>query len=149
MNYVRIALAAIAAWVVSLGLDFLINNIWLVRLYEANSWAYRHAEQMTPLLPIGFGVQFVGCVAFAYAYARGYKGDGFGTAEGVIFGLVVACMVDGFAVVWNYVTQPIAARLGYLQLVSHFGEFGVLGAVVGLIYRPRTPAQAESTDLLT
>ena len=57
MNYVRIALAAIAAWVVSLGLDFLINNIWLVRLYEANSWAYRHAEQMTPLLPIGFGVQ--------------------------------------------------------------------------------------------
>jgi len=26
MNYVRIALAAIAAWVVSLGLDFLINT---------------------------------------------------------------------------------------------------------------------------
>ena len=99
LNRTLIALAAVAAWVVSLGLDFLINNIWLARLYAANSWAYRHAEQMTPLLPLGFGVQFIGCVAFSYAYARGYKGNFIGTAEGVFFGLVVACMVDGFAVV--------------------------------------------------
>jgi hypothetical protein len=46
-------------------------------------------------------------------------------------------MIDGFAVVWNYVTEPIATRLGVLELVARIGEFGVYGAVVGSIYRPR------------
>ena len=51
------------------------------------------------------------------------------------FGLVVAVMVDGFAIVWNYVTEPIALRLGGLQLLEHIAEFGVYGAIVGAIYR--------------
>ena len=44
-------------------------------------------------------------------------------------------MIDGFAVVWNYVTQPIAPRLGALEIIAHVGEFGVYGAIVGLNLR--------------
>ena len=137
MNYARIALAAVAAWIVSIGLGYLINNVWLLRLYQNNAWAFRRAEEMTPLLPLGFGLQLLAFFAFAYAYAKGYEGAGSKIGEGVRFGLVVAIMVDGFAVVWNYVTEPIAFRLGILQLVEHVGEFGVYGAIVGLIYQPR------------
>ena len=137
MNYPRIVLAGIAAWIASVGLGYLINDVWLLRLYQANAWAYRHPEDIAELLPIGLGAQLLACLAFAFAYAKGYEGDGSGIGEGIRFGLIVAVMIDGFAVVWNYVTQPIAARLGALELIDHIGQFGVFGAVVGLIYRRR------------
>ncbi len=137
MNYARMVIAAIAAWFVSIGLGYLINNVWLLHVYQANPWAFRRAEDVTPLLPIGFGAQLVAFVAFAYAYAKGYEGDGSGILEGMRFGLVVAIMIDGFAIVWNYVTEPIALRLGALQMIEHIGEFGVYGAIVGAIYRPK------------
>ena len=143
MNYRRIAVAAIAAWVASIALGYLINNIWLLRLYQANAWAYRRADEMTAFLPLGFGMQLLGCLAFAFAYAKGFEGEGSGVLEGVRFGLVVAIIVDGFAVVWNYVTEPIALRLGILQLVEHVGEFGVYGAIVGGIYAPLPSPAAD------
>jgi putative flippase GtrA len=135
MNYARIALSAIAAWIVSLGLGYLINDVWLLRAYQANAWAFRRADDMTPLLPFGFALQLMAFVAFAFLYARGYEGEESRISEGVRFGLLVAIMIDGFAIVWNYVTEPIALRLGILELVEHVGEFGVYGAIVGLIYR--------------
>ena len=42
------------------------------------------------------------------------------------FGVIVAIMIDGFAVVWNYVTQPIAPRLGALEMIAHVGRVGRL-----------------------
>jgi putative flippase GtrA len=137
MDYRRIALAAVAAWVLSIGLGYLINDIWLARLYEANAWAFRHREDTSRLLPLGLGVQLLAFFAFAFAYAKGHEGGGSPIGEGTRFGVVVAIMIDGFAIVWNYVTEPIALRLGALQMIEHIGEFGVYGAIVGLIYRPR------------
>jgi len=138
MNYPRIVLAAVAAWIVSIGLGYLINNVWLLRLYQANAWAFRRTEDITPLLPFGFGLQLLAFFAFAYAYAKGYDGTGSRIGEGMRYGLVIAIMIDGFAIVWNYVTEPIALRLGILQLIEHVGEFGVYGAIVGVIYNRKT-----------
>src|SRR6266850_3475583 len=139
MNYPRIVLAGIAAWMASIALGYLINDVWLLRLYQANVWAFRRPDDIAKLLPIGLAAQFLGCMAFAFAYARGYEGEGSGIGEGVRFGLIVAVMIDGFAVVWNYVTQPIAPRLGILEMVDHVGQLGAYGAIVGLIYESRTP----------
>jgi len=137
MNYPRIALAGFAAWLASIALGYLINDIWLFRLYQANAWAFRRPDDVAELVPIGLGAQLLACFAFAIAYAKGYEGEGSAIGEGIRYGLVIAVMVDGFAVVWNYVTEPIATRLGVLELVARVGEFGVYGAVIGLIYRPR------------
>jgi len=131
-------MAAVAAWIVSIGLGYLINNVWLLRLYQANAWAFRRTEDITPLLPFGFGLQLLAFFAFAYAYAKGYDGTGSRIGEGMRYGLVIAIMIDGFAIVWNYVTEPIALRLGILQLIEHVGEFGVYGAIVGVIYNRKT-----------
>ena len=137
MNYPRVVLAGVAAWVASVALGYLINDIWLVRLYQANAWAFRRASDVDALVPIGLAAQFLGSMAFAFAYARGYHGDGSTIGEGIRFGLVIAILIDGFAVVWNYVTQPIAPRLGALELIEHVGQFGVYGAIIGVIYQPR------------
>lgn len=150
MNYPRIVLAAIAAWIVSIGLGYLINNVWLLRLYQANAWAFRRQEEIMPLLPIGFGLQLLAFFAFAFAYAKGYEGEGSHIGEGVRYGLIVAIMIDGFAVVWNYVTQPIAPRLGILQMLAVIAELGICGAIVGLAYHPsriRVPRADETYDL--
>ena len=136
MNYPRIALAGLAVWIVSIGLGYLINDIWLMRLYQANAWAFRRAGDVSALVPIGLAAQFFGSMAFAFAYAKGYEGDGSAIGEGIRFGLLIAVLIDGFAVVWNYVTLPIAPRLGVLEMVTQIGQFGVLGAIVGLIYQP-------------
>ena len=144
MHYGRIVMAGVAAWIASLALGYLINNVWLLHVYQANAWAFRRAGDITPLLPIGFGAQLIACLVFAYAFAKGYEGTGSGVLEGMRFGLVVAIMVDGFAIVWNYVTEPIALRLGALQMLEHIGEFGVYGAIVGAIYERRPVPKADS-----
>ena len=138
MNYPRALLAGIAVWITSVAIGYVINDIWLARLYQANAWAYRHAEDVRELVPIGLGMQLLASLAFAFAYAKGYERDreASGIAQGVRFGLVVALIIDGFAVVWNYITEPIAPRLGVLQVCAIIGEFGILGGVVGLVYHP-------------
>ena len=142
MNYARIALAGVAAWIASIALGYLINDVWLLRLYQANAWAYRRPADIAALLPIGLAAQLLACLAFAFAYAKGYEGEGSRIGEGVRFGLVVAIMIDGFAIVWNYVTQPIAPRLGALEIIEHIGQFGVYGAVVGLVYDRKAATQS-------
>ena len=134
MNYARIAAAGFAAWIASVILGYLINDVWLLHVYQANAWAYRHPEDIARLLPIGLGAQLVACLAFAFAYAKGYEGGGSHIGEGMRFGVVVAIMIDGFAVAWNYVSEPIAPRLGALEIVAQLGQLGACGAVVGLIY---------------
>jgi len=138
MNYTRIVLAGAATWIASLALGYLINNVWLLPLYHANAWAFRRDQDVMPLLPIGFGVQLVACLAFAFAYAKGYERnrEASGIAQGVRFGLLMSIIIAGFAVVWNYVTEPIAPRLGILEVLSVIGQFGIYGAIVGLVYHP-------------
>ncbi len=152
MNYSRIALAGFAAWLTSMALGYVIHDLWLLRLYQANAWAYRHAEDIRELLPIGLAGHLLGSLAFAFAYAKGYEPnrDASGIAQGIRFGLIIAIIVDGFAVVWNYVAEPIAARLGLLQILAIVGQFGLCGAIVGLIYHPSRvalPRTEESYDL--
>jgi putative flippase GtrA len=151
MNYPRILLAGLAAWLASIPLGYVINDIWLFRLYQANAWAFRRPDDIAELLPIGLAAQLLACLAFALAYAKGYEGEGSAIGEGIRYGLIVAIIVDGFAVAWNYVTQPIAPRLGLLELVARVGEFGVYGAVVGSIYRrrqlPLPKVDSEIVDL--
>ena len=136
MNYPRIALAGIAVFVASVAVSYVINDIWLMRLYHANAWAYRRAGDVRRIVPIGVAAQFLGSLALAWVYAKGYEPnrEASGIAQG--FGLAVALLIVGFATVWNYVTQPIAARLGVLQMFSIVAEFGILGAIVGLVYHP-------------
>jgi hypothetical protein len=138
MNYTRMVLAGIAAWVASIALGYVIHDVWLTRLYHANAWAFRRADDVAELIPIGLAAQFLGCMAFAFAYAKGYEHnrEASGIAQGVRFGLLVAMIVDGFAVTWNYVIEPIAPRLGVLEVLAIIGQFGALGAIVGMTYHP-------------
>jgi len=146
MKYPRIVLAGLAVWIASIAVGYMVNDVWLLRLYRANAWAYRRPEDVAQLLPIGFAVQLLGALAFAFAYAKGYERNGSGLGQGIRFGVVAAILIDGFATVWNLVSQPIAMRLGVLEMVSRIGEFGIYGAIVGLVYQPGQPTLPQGVS---
>jgi hypothetical protein len=135
MNYARIVTAAVVAWVVSIGIGFLVNEVLLRDLMLANAAAMRPQEEMVAKLPLGFAFLLVGFLAFAYAYAKGYEG-GHGPMEGVRFGVLVALVVIGFGVIWQYVVFPIDGAMAVAGVIDAIVELAIYGAIVGAIYRP-------------
>jgi hypothetical protein len=146
MNYARIATAAVVAWIVCLPVGFVVNDYLLAGVYAPNAAAMRPEAEMTANLPLGFVFLLIGFFAFAYAYAKGYEG-GTGWMEGLRFGLVVALVVTGFGLVWQYILYPITGQMAVAIIVDSILELMLYGAIVGAIYKPlpsaaRRPATA-------
>jgi hypothetical protein len=145
MNFARVAAAAVVAWIVSIPVGYVANEIVLRGLFDANAAAFRPPQQLQANLPIGFGMMLVGFLAFSYAYAKGYEGTN-GTMEGIRFGVLIAIMLSGFALVWSYVTTPISGTLSIAMMIDSIVEFALYGAIVGSIYKPvRSPVGQAAT----
>jgi hypothetical protein len=138
MNFARVGLAALAAWVVYLALGFLIHAVMLNDMWQGlmREGVARSATNANTLMPLGFGLALPGTLAFTYAYAKGYEG-GPGLQEGLRFGVLVGLMLVAFGLVWNYVTFPLPARYLTSTAVATVIEFAALGMVVGLIYKKK------------
>jgi len=135
MNFARVAASALAAWVVSIPIGFVVNSVLLEDLYAANAAAMRPQEAVMANVPLGFAGMLVGFFAFAYMYAKGYEGTN-GTLEGIRFGVLVALVVSGFGLVWQYVVFPISATMMIGSVVDSIVEMAIYGAIVGTIYKP-------------
>jgi len=134
VNFGRVAAAAIAAWVVYLGVSPLVNNVLLADLYAQHARVFRPQAEMN--VALGLAAALAGFFVFAYAYAKGYEG-GAGVVEGLRFGVVVGLLLAAFSVAWNYVVLPVSGALAAAWIVDVIVEMAIYGAVVGLVYRPR------------
>jgi hypothetical protein len=135
MNFARVAVAAVSAWIVSIGVGYVVNEILLKDLFLANAAAMRPEAALYANLPIGFGFMLIGFFAFAYTYAKGYEG-GNGTMEGIRFGMLVAVMINCFALIWSWVSTPISGTLAAAMMIDYVVEFALYGAIIGSIYKP-------------
>ena len=143
MNFGRIAAAAVVAWVVSLGIGFVVNDFLLAGILGANASVMRPDAELLGNLPLGFAFLLIGFFAFAYAYAKGYEG-GNGIVEGVRFGVLVALIVIGFGVIWQYVVYPITSALAVAMVIDSIVELAIYGAIVGAIYKPLSSVSLRS-----
>ena len=144
MNFGRIAAAAVVAWIVSLGVGFLVHDVVLAGIAAANASVMRPEAELTANLPIGFAFLLIGFFAFAYAYAKGYEGGG--VVEGIRFGVLVALLVIGFGLIWQYVVFPITVSYVVASIIDSVVEFALYGAIVGAIYKPvAAPARRSAT----
>ncbi len=134
MNFGRVAAAAIAAWVVYLGVGPLVNNVLLADLYAQHARVFRPQAEMN--VALGLAAALAGFFVFAYAYAKGYEG-GAGVVEGLRFGVVVGLLLAAFSVAWNYVVLPVSGALAAAWIVDAIVEMAIYGAGVGLVYKPR------------
>ena len=135
MNFGRIAAAAVVAWIVSLVVGFVVNDILLAGIVAANVSVLRPDAELMGNLPIGFAFLLLGFFAFAYAYAKGYEG-GNGIVEGIRFGVLVSLIVIGFGLIWQYVMFPITATYAAAIVIDSIVELALYGAIVGAIYKP-------------
>jgi hypothetical protein len=137
MNFARVAASALVAWLVSIGVGFVVNDVLLKDVYAANVAAMRPEQAVMAGLPLGFAATLVGFFVFAYMYAKGYEGTS-GALEGVRFGVLVALLLCSFAVVWQYVVYPINGAMLAAMIVDTIVEMALYGAIVGAIYKPAT-----------
>jgi hypothetical protein len=135
MNLARVAMAAVAAWVVYLGISFFVHTVLLKDLYLQHLSAMRPEADQNAILPLGFFFALLGFFAFAYAYAKGYEG-GRGAQEGLRFGVLVGILICCFRVIWDHMVWPVSLQLTVAWMVEYIVEFAIYGSIVGVIYKP-------------
>jgi hypothetical protein len=139
MNYPRIILAALGAFVAYFAIGFAVFAVSggpMKREFEKYPAVYRPKESMMRVMPIGMAAMLLAILVLAGLYAMVFKG-GSGLAEGVRFGTLIGLFVVCAFVVHNWTNLNIGARLTVYQALAYFVQWAVVGATIGLIYRPR------------
>jgi hypothetical protein len=145
MNFPRVAMAALAAWIVYLGVSYLVHGLLLTNVYRQHT-AMRPAGDQMAILPIAFAFSLLGFFAFSYAYAKGYEGSG-GTQEGLRFGVLVGILICTFSVVFEYMVWPVSGTLLVAWIVDYIVEFAIYGVIVGIVYKPHRPAARRTAGV--
>ena len=140
MNFTRIALAAIGAFVAYFvlgGLSFAALP-WLKNEFLKYPAVYRSQEGIKSVMPAGMAAMFLAMLVLAVIYGMLYQG-GSGFAEGARFGTLIGVFAVCAFVVHNYVNLNIGLKLTLEQAAAYFVEWTVVGIVIGLIYKPALP----------
>jgi hypothetical protein len=142
MDYKRLALAAVVAWVVDV---FYGIGVWMLLLgdeFAKYPAVFRSEAAMNANLPLMFAGGLLAMFVLAYVYAKGYEG-GNGIQEGLRFGALISLFTLGFVSLGLYGTFNIEGGLALRAAVASFFETIVVGMVIGALYRPA--AQMKGT----
>ncbi len=137
MNFPRIALAALGAFVTYFILGFVLFAIipTLKNEFAKYPAVYRSQEGIKRTMPFGMAAMFVAMLALAILSAMLYKG-GSGIVEGAYFGTLIGLFAVCSFVIHNYVNLNIGIAITIQQSIAYFIEWLLVGTVIGLIYRP-------------
>jgi hypothetical protein len=130
----RLALAALAATIVDGVYGFAVYGTALASQFAAFPGVFRSTEAQTMYLPVMLCGILVGMFAITYVYAKGYEG-GSGLMEGLRFGLLIAIFNAGYFVGVSYGILNIGRRLTVAMALAGLGEWLLIGATIGLVYR--------------
>jgi|SRR5277367_1745558 len=136
MNYGRIALAAVGAFVAYFvigGLSFALAPSLKTEFLKYPA-VYRSQEGIKSVMPAGMAAMLVAMVVLALLYAMLYRG-GSGVSEGAHFGVLIGIFAVCAFVIHNYVNLNIGVRLTLQQSAAYFIEWTVVGIVIGLLYK--------------
>jgi hypothetical protein len=136
MNYLRIGIASVAAFIAYMGAGALMFILLpqIKQEFAKYPAVYRDHEGQIRHLPVGMAAIFIAIVALALLYARLYRG-GPGLTEGAVFGLLIGVFVLGAFAVHNYVNLNIGATLTTYSAIAYLIEWTIVGVVIGLVYR--------------
>ena len=141
MNLRRVAVPALAAWVVAIVYAAVVNNILLRSELIRYPGVYRSAHQAAANLPFTLVGSLLAMVVATIIYSRGYAG-GSGFAEGARFGTLLGLYGDG---VWFslYASLNIGGRLALYGCLVTFGQALLIGVVIGLTYAAPRPSMSK------
>jgi len=96
---------------------------------------YRPKDEMMKVMPYGMVAILIAIVVVAILYAQIYSTGGSiisGVYLGALIGLFTVCT---FAI-HNYINLNIGLRLTIYQSIAYFIQWVIVGAAIGLIYKP-------------
>lgn len=137
MNFTHIALASLGATVAYFAYGFVMFAALPAMKTEFMKYpnVYRSHEGIMKVMPYGMLAILISIVVVAVLYARIYPGGG-GIASGVYLGALIGIFQVGTFVIHNYVNLNIGLRLTLYQGVTYFVQWVIVGAAIGLIYKP-------------
>jgi hypothetical protein len=136
MNYTRLILAALAAWVAYFAIGGIAFTAGPMREQFAKYPAvYRSQDAMKGVMPVGMAAMLVAMVVLAVIFTMVFPGGG-GAAGGAKLGALIGVFAVCAFVVHNYVNLNIGVALTVGQSIAYFVEWTVAGLAIGLIYRP-------------
>ena len=135
MNYGRLAAAAVAATILDAVYGFAVYGTLLAGEFGRYPGVYRSNEAGQAYLPLMFGGLLIAIAIAAVIYAKGYEG-GNGLGEGIRFGVLLGVFVVAAFAGVNYAVLNIGRRLALYVAVAGFIEWTLIGATIGLVYKP-------------
>jgi hypothetical protein len=137
VNFTHIALASLGATVAyfafGFGLFAALPGMKTEFLKYPN--VYRSEEGMKKVMPFGMVAILISIVAVAVLYAKIYPAGG-GIASGACLGVLIGIFAICTFVIHNYVNLNIGLALTLYQGVAYFLQWVVVGAAIGLLYKP-------------
>jgi len=147
MNYGRLALAAIAAWVVDAVYGFVVYGTVLSSEFGRYPGVYRPNEVGPSNLPVIFVGILLAMFVASYVYAKGYEG-GSGIQEGMRFGVLMGLLVLGYSGIVNYAILNIGRRLAGSVAIAGLVEWTIAGIVIGAVYKPAAQFKSRSAVMV-
>jgi len=137
MNYTHIALASLGATVAYFVYGFGLFAAWPSLQTEFLKFpnVYRPKDEMMKKMPFGMITILISIVVVAVLYAKAYAVDG-GIVPGALFGVLIGIFMVCVFVMHNYVNLNIGLKLSVYQGIVYFVQWVIVGAAIGLIYRP-------------
>jgi hypothetical protein len=137
VNYARIALACVGATFAYFAYGFAMLAAWPSMKTEFKKYpnVYRSEESMMKVMPYGMAGILISILLVAILYARIYALGG-GIVSGISLGALIGMFVICMFVLHNYVNLNIGLRLTLYQGVAYFIQWLIVGAAIGLIYKP-------------
>ena len=137
MNYARIALASLGATVAYFVFGFIMFAALPAMKSEFMKYpdVYRSREGMMKVMPYSMVAILVSIVVVAVVYAKIYPTGG-GIASGVYLGALIGIFSVCTYAIHNYVNLNIGLALTLYEGVTYFIQWVIVGAAIGLIYKP-------------
>jgi hypothetical protein len=135
MNFLRIALAALAALVAYFIVGGIFFTIPAMRAEFAKYPAvYRTGEAVNSVMAVGVLGILLAIGTAAVIFARMHPA-GAGVKEGLRFGVLLAVFQLGSFVLHSHMLLNIGWRQSMLQGLAYSAEWIAVGIVIGLVYR--------------
>jgi hypothetical protein len=137
VNYASIALAFLGATVAYFVCGFIMFAALPAMKSEFMKYpnVYRSHDGMMKVMPYGVIAILISIVVVAVLYAKIYPAGG-GIASGVYLGALIGIFSVCTFVIHNYVNLNIGVTLTLYQGVTYFIQWVIVGAAIGLIYKP-------------
>lgn len=132
MSRIRLLLAMLVVWILSIGFGTLIHGYLLANDYNQVAQLYRTAQD-THFITI-----FIGYLAFAvgsvWVYSHGVE-DRPWLGQGLRFGLALWLILTLPSFLIEYATQPVPETLVFKQIAFELVNKLVIGAVIAAMVR--------------